>query len=50
MRKIVREKATAIIKDLKLTLSAKPSLHSTARQGGLSEAPPEPASSSTSRD
>lgn len=42
IRKIVREKATAIIKDLKLKLPAAPSRRGAALQGRLSEAPPRP--------
>ncbi|MHB9075094.1 MAG: B12-binding domain-containing radical SAM protein [Desulfobaccales bacterium] len=50
IRKIVREKATAIIRDLKLKLPAAPSWRGAAPQGRLSETTPEPSASSTSRD
>jgi radical SAM superfamily enzyme YgiQ (UPF0313 family) len=50
IRKIVREKATAIIKALKLKLPAAPSRRGAALQGRLSEATCEPSSESASQD
>jgi radical SAM superfamily enzyme YgiQ (UPF0313 family) len=50
IRKTVREKATAIIRDLKLKLPAGPPRSSATLQGRLSKAPQEPASSSASQD
>jgi radical SAM superfamily enzyme YgiQ (UPF0313 family) len=50
MRKIVREKATAIIKDLKLKLPTAPSRRGAALQGRLSETTPEPSATSVSQD
>jgi len=50
MRKIVREKFTAIIKERKLEVPATPSLGGAALQGSLAAAPLKPSSSSASRD
>ena len=50
MRKTVREKFTAIIKERKLEVPATPSLGGAALQGSLAAAPLEPSSSSASRD
>jgi radical SAM superfamily enzyme YgiQ (UPF0313 family) len=50
IRKIVREKATAIIKDLKLKLPATPPRRGAALKDRLSEAPPEPSSASASQN
>jgi radical SAM superfamily enzyme YgiQ (UPF0313 family) len=50
IRKIVREKATVIIKDLKLKFPAAASRRGAAVQGRLSEVPPEPSASSASQD
>jgi radical SAM superfamily enzyme YgiQ (UPF0313 family) len=50
IRKVVREKATAIIKDLKLRLPAGPSRRGAALKGRLSETTPEPSSESASQD
>jgi radical SAM superfamily enzyme YgiQ (UPF0313 family) len=50
MRKIVREKATAIIKDLKLKVPAAPSRRGAALQDRLSEAPLEASSSKAIQD
>jgi len=50
MRKIVREKATAIIKERKIEVPAAQSLRGAALQGRLSEAPLGPSSSSATQD
>ncbi len=50
MRRVVREKATAIIKERKLEGLATHSLRGAALQGRLSEAPLEPSSSSAIQD
>jgi radical SAM superfamily enzyme YgiQ (UPF0313 family) len=50
IRKVVREKATAIIKDLKLRLPAGPSRRGAALKGRLSEPHLESSSSSASQD
>jgi radical SAM superfamily enzyme YgiQ (UPF0313 family) len=50
IRKVVREKATAIIKDLKVKVYPPPSRRSAAPQGRLSEAPPEVSSSRAIQD
>lgn len=50
MRRVVREKATAIIKDLKLKVHAPQSRRGAAPEGKVSEIPLEPSSSSTSQD
>ncbi|MFA5110809.1 MAG: B12-binding domain-containing radical SAM protein [Desulfobaccales bacterium] len=49
IKKIVREKATAIIKDLKLKLPAEPARRGAALQGRSSAAPPEPSTSSVTQ-
>jgi hypothetical protein len=50
MRRVVREKATAIIKERKIEVPAAQSLLSAALQGKLSEAPLEPSSSNAIQD
>jgi hypothetical protein len=50
MRRVVREKAMAIIKERKIEVPATPSLRGAALQGRLSEAPLEPSSSSPIQD
>jgi radical SAM superfamily enzyme YgiQ (UPF0313 family) len=50
MRKIVREKAMAIIKELRMKVPAASSRPGAALQGKLAAAPPEPSSSSASQD
>jgi hypothetical protein len=50
MRRVVREKAMAIIRERKIEVPATPSLHGAALQGRLSAAPLEPSSSSDSHD
>jgi len=50
MRRVVREKATAIIKERQIEVPVTQFLGGSALQGRLSEAPPEPSSSSASQD
>ena len=50
IRKIVREKAAAIIKDLKLKLPPAPSRRGVALKGGVPETTPEPSATSASQD
>ncbi len=50
MRRVVREKATAIIKERQIEVPAAQSLRSAALQGRLSEAPLEPSSSNAIQD
>ncbi len=50
MRRVVREKATAIIKERKIEIPATQSLRGAALQGRLSEAPLEPSPSGAIRD
>jgi radical SAM superfamily enzyme YgiQ (UPF0313 family) len=50
IKKVVREKATAIIKDLKLQLPAGPSRRGATLQGRLPETSPEPSSESASQN
>ena len=50
MRRVVREKATLIIKARQLEVPAAPSLRSAALQDRLSEAPLEPSSSNALQD
>ena len=47
MRRVVREKATAIIKELKIEVPAAPSRRGATPEGRLSEAPLEAPPSST---
>jgi hypothetical protein len=50
MRRVVREKATAIIKERQIQVPATPSRRGAAVQGRLSAAPPEPSSSNAMQD
>jgi hypothetical protein len=50
MRRVVRERATAIIKERKVEVTATQSLRGEALQGRLSETHLEPASSSVIQD
>jgi radical SAM superfamily enzyme YgiQ (UPF0313 family) len=50
MRRVVREKATAIIKERQIEVPAAPSRRGAALQGGFADAPLEPSSSRASRD